>query len=134
MPFYYFSVRNGAGNLFDEDGIELPNIAAAQEYAGGLARELMFRNEARKRHWSLFVHDARGEELFALPFVAVDDSIRHLHPKTQRLIEQGCEKRLALAEAVFASRMVVLRARATIARSKARPYLAACNGHNVVGR
>ena len=134
MPFYYFSVRNGAGNLFDEDGIELPDMAAAREYAGALARELMFRNEARKRHWSLFVHDAQGEELFGLPFVAVDDSIRHLHPKTQRLIAQGCERRLALEEAIFASRMGVLRARATIARSRARPYLAASNGHSVVGR
>jgi hypothetical protein len=55
-------VRNGSGNLSDGAGIELPDIETARNYAVGLACELMFGNEARKRHWSLFAHDAEGKE------------------------------------------------------------------------
>ena len=62
MPLYFFSVRNGSGNLFDEDGVDLSDVGAAQEHARCLARELMFRNEARKRHWWVFVLDGAGEE------------------------------------------------------------------------
>jgi hypothetical protein len=132
VPRYYFSVRNGSGNLSDDDGIELPNDAAARDYACDLARELMFRNEVRKRHWWLVIRNAEGKELFSLPFVAVDETIRHLNPDNRRLIQQTCEKRLALAEVMFASRIGVMRARAVIARSRARPYLAAHNGHSLM--
>jgi hypothetical protein len=131
VPLYFFSVRNGSGNLFDEDGVELSDVGAAQEHARCLARELMFRNEARKRHWWVFVLDGARRELYSLPFVAVDDSIQHLNVESRRLIQQMCEKRLALAEAVFASKMGVLQARAAVARSKSRPFLAACNGRVV---
>jgi hypothetical protein len=134
VPLYYFGVRNGSGSLADEDGIELPNAEAARKYACVLARELMFRNEARKRHWLLFVCDAEGNELLAMPFAAVDESIQHLSPESRLLIQQMSEKRLALAEAVFASRMGVMQARATIARSKSRPYLAAYKGRNVIAK
>ena len=133
MPLYYFSVRNGSGNLFDADGIELPDIEAVREYAVGLARELMFGNEVGKRHWSLCAHDAERREVFALPFVAVDDSIRHFPPQTKRLIEQNSKSKLALAEAIFSAKMGVLRVRATIARSRSRPYIAAYKGNSVVG-
>jgi hypothetical protein len=134
VPLYYFGVRNGSGNLADEDGIELPNAEAAREYACALARELMFRNETRRRHWLLFVRDSEGNELFAMPFVSVDESIQHLSPESRRLIQQTSEKKLALAEAMFASRMGVMRARATIARSRSRPYLAAYKGRNVIAK
>jgi hypothetical protein len=67
-----------------------------------------------------------------MPFVAVDESIKHLSPESKRLIEQMSKKRFALAQAMFASRMGVMRARATIARSRSRPYLAAYNGRNVM--
>jgi hypothetical protein len=134
VPLYYFGVRNGSGNLADEEGIELPDVQAAREHACALARELMFRNEPRKRHWLLFVRDAEGNELFAMPFVAVDESILHLNPESRLLIQQMAEKKLALAEAVFASRMGVMRAQATIARTRSRPYLAAYKGRNVIAK
>jgi hypothetical protein len=131
VALYYFSVRTGSGNLFDEDGVELADNEAARNYARDLARELMFRNEARKRCWWVFVHDAEGKELLGLPFVAIDDTLCHLSPESRQLIHQMSEKRLALAEAIFVSKLNVLRAKATIARSKSRPYLAAYNGHLV---
>jgi hypothetical protein len=133
VPLYYFGVRTGSGNLFDKEGIELPNVEAAREYAGKLARELMYRNEPKKRHWWVRARDVAGKELFALPFVAVDETIRHLKPEIRQLIEQNSKSRLALAEAIFASRMTILRARATIARARSRLYVAAYNGHSVLG-
>jgi hypothetical protein len=132
MPLYFFNVRNGSGDFADRDGTELPDIRSATSYARDLARELMLRNESRKRHWHVLVSDADRNELFDLPFVAIDDSLDHLNPETKRLIEVMCEKRMALAEMVFETRMNVLRVRATVARSRARPYIAAESGHAVL--
>ena len=133
MPRFFFHVRNGLGDLVDREGTELPDIMTARTYARDLARELMMRNEARKRHWHVVICDADGHELFDFPFVSVDESIRHLNAKSRRLNEVMCEKGMALAEALFESRMTVLRTRATVARSRARPYVAADRGHAVVG-
>jgi hypothetical protein len=132
MPLYFFNVRNGAGDFADQDGTELPDIQRAMSYARDLARELMLRNESRKRHWHVMVCDADRNDLFDLPFVTIDDSLSHLNPETKRLIEVMCEKRMALAETVFETRMNVLRVRATVARSRARPYVAAEHGHAVL--
>jgi hypothetical protein len=131
MPLYFFNVRNGAGDFADRDGTELPDIRHAVSYARDLARELMLRNESSKRHWHVLVSDADRNELFDLPFITIDDSLSHLNPETKRLIETMCEKRMALAETVFETRMNVLRVRATVARSRARPYIAAEFGHAI---
>ena len=132
MPRFFFDLRNGSGNLLDRDGVDLPDIEAARNYAQGVARELMFRSEARKRCWWFMVRDQNHNELFALPFVDVDDTLRHLNAKSRELIRQASEKRLALAETIFHSRMNVLGVRATIARIKSRPYVAAENGRAVL--
>ena len=112
----------------------IPVTMAPTEHAGharDLARELMLRNEARKRYWHVVICDADDHELFDLPFISIDESIKHLNPRSRRLIEVMCERRMALAETLFETRMNVLRARATIARSRARPYIAAELGHAV---
>ena len=131
MPLYFFNVRNGSGDFADQDGTELPGIQTAMSYARDLARELMLRNESRKRHWHVLISDADRNELFDVPFISIDESIRHLNPTSRRLIEIMCEKRMALAEALFETRMNVLRVRATVARSRARPYVAAEGGHAI---
>lgn len=132
MPRYFFHVRNGFGGLVDQDGTELPDTLSARNYAGGVARELMLKNEAKKRHWHLIVCDAGRNELFDVPFVTIDESINHLTPDNRRLIEEMCVKRMALAETIFEIRLNVLRIRATVARSRARPYIAAERGHAIV--
>jgi hypothetical protein len=131
MPLYFFNVRNGSGDFADREGTELPDIRRAISYARDLARELMRRDEARKRHWHVVVCDADRNELFDVPFISIDESIRHFKPETRRLIEITCEKRMALAEALFETRMNVLRVRATVARSRAKPYVAAEGGHAI---
>jgi hypothetical protein len=131
MPLYFFNVRNGSGDFADRDGTELPDIRRAISYARDLARELMRRDEARKRHWHVVVCDADRNELFDVPFISIDESIRHFKPETRHLIEVMCEKRMALAQAMFETRMNVLRVRATVARSRAKPYVAAERGHAI---
>jgi hypothetical protein len=131
MPLYFFNVRNGSGDFADREGTALPDVLSARTYAQGLAREVMLGNESRKRHWHVVVCDSDGRELFDLPFVSIDESIRHLNADSRRLIEVMCEKRMALAETLFETRMNILRVRATVARSRSRPYLAAEHGHAV---
>jgi hypothetical protein len=131
MPLYFFHVRNGGSGLADPDGTELPDARGALNHARDVARELMRRNEPRKRHWDVVVCDPDQNELFDVPFISIDESLSHLNPDSRRLIEKMCEKRMALAEALFESRLNMLRARATIARSKARPYLVAEFGHAI---
>jgi hypothetical protein len=132
MPRFFFDLRNGSGNLLDQDGVDLPDAEAARNYARSVARELMFRDESRKRHWWFKVRDQDDNELFALPFVDVDDTLRHFSAKSRKLIERMSENRLALAEAMFNSRMNLLGARAAVARSQSRPYVAAENGRAVL--
>jgi hypothetical protein len=131
MPLYFFNVRKGSGDFADREGTELPDDLGARSYARGLARDVMRGNESRKRHWHVVVCDAGGNELFDLPFVSIDESLGHLNPDSRRLIEVMCEKRMALAEALFETRMNILRVRATVARSRSRPYVAAEHGHAV---
>jgi hypothetical protein len=131
MPRYFFSIHNGNGGLSDHEGTELADLAAARDYAGALARELMHRNEARVRHCWVVVRDDRQAEVFSLPFLSVDASIDHLNPYSRRLIAEMCVKRLALAQAVFDCRLNVFRVRATLARARARPYLATTHGHRI---
>jgi hypothetical protein len=85
----------------------------------------MARAEIKRRHWQLDVSDESGEVLFHVPFVAADDTIDHLSPKTRRLVERLCERQRELAETMFAARLTMLRSRAVCARSQGRPYLAA---------
>jgi uncharacterized protein DUF6894 len=134
MPRYFFHVRNDSGGFSDLDGTDLPDIPSAMNYARGFARELMLRNESKKRHWHVVPCDADGNELFDLPFISVDETLRHLNPVSRRLIEATCEKKMALAEALFETRMTALRVRATVARSRSRPYLAAEHGHTIFGK
>ena len=132
MPRFFFDLRNGSGNLLDQDGVDLPDVEAARNYAHVVARELMFGRESRRRCWWFMVRDQNDNELFALPFVDVDDTLRHLSVENRMLIEHMSKNRLALAEAIFHSRMNVLGARAAVARSQSRPYVAAENGRAVL--
>jgi Domain of unknown function (DUF6894) len=52
MPIYNFAVHNG-GRLEDEDGTELPNDAAAREYALQVVRELNRNNGNRWNGWKM---------------------------------------------------------------------------------
>jgi hypothetical protein len=84
-----------------------------------------------RRHWQLDVSDEKGKVLFRVPFATVDTTIDHLAPTTRSLIEQLCRNRRELGEAVFEARLATLKSRATLARSKGTPYLAAQFGRRI---
>jgi hypothetical protein len=131
MPRYYFNLRDGGGGVTDPEGTDLPGRAAAKAYAAQVATELMGRAEVKRRHWQLDVSDGAGKVLFSVPFAAVDTTIDHLAPTTRSLIEQLCRNRRELGEAVFEARLAALKSKATIARSKGKPYLAAHLGRQI---
>lgn len=131
MAFYHFHVRDGFAGVHDTDGTELPDLEAARIHAHRVVRELLFGNAPQKRHYWLVVCDGAGQELFTFPFLLHDDSISHLSAENRRRIGQMCEKRLALAEAAHQSRMTMLRARASTARARSRPYLASDQGETI---
>jgi hypothetical protein len=132
MPLYHFNLRNGCGDVLDPEGTELPDVAAARDYGCALVSELIFRNEALRRHGRLVVRDANDRWLFELAFLDFDEAVRRCGPAMQRLIAQTCENRLALDQLKFESRMALLSAKAMLARSKSRPYLAADHGRSVL--
>src|SRR5262245_18762783 len=105
MPRYHFHLCDGAGGVTDAEGTDLPGPAAAGAYAAQVARELMARDEVKRRHWQLEVSDDTGKVLFDVPFAAVDSAIDHLCSTTRRLVER--------------------------ARSNGKPYLAAHIGRQI---
>ena len=69
MPRYYFSIANDR-NFDDTDGLELSDLAAAREEAGGFARDMM-RREPERRDWVSCIVRVTGEDrqhLFDLSF------------------------------------------------------------------
>ena len=69
MPRYYFSIANDQ-SFEDTDGLELEDVAAAREEAGGFARDMM-RREPDRRDWlgcAVRVTSESRNHLFDLPF------------------------------------------------------------------
>jgi hypothetical protein len=69
VPRYYFSIANGRFN--DIDGLDLPDLAAAREEAGGFARDLIGMKPIRHDwvDWVVRVTDKDQKHLFDLPFL-----------------------------------------------------------------
>jgi hypothetical protein len=70
VPRYYFSITSE--RPFDDvDGLELPDLAAAREEAGGFACDLMRMEPDRCGWlgWSVRVTGKDQEHLFDLPFL-----------------------------------------------------------------
>jgi hypothetical protein len=131
MPVYYFSIRDGAGGVPDDDGTNLPDDLAARAHAMTVIREIARNAEHRTRHWQLEVHDSRRELLFELPFAALDWTIGHLDWETRRLLERLCDAHRTLAETIFNSQALVSRSRAIMAAMRGRPYLVAHRGRRI---
>jgi hypothetical protein len=128
MPLYYFDLYDGGGGIADPDGTHLADGTAAYVHACRVVGELLSNAEPRTRHCLLQVRDEDGNCLSVLPFVAFDRTLDHLAPQTRRLIEEACEKRRALAAAMFEARVTMRRTRALVARSRGRPRLATERG------
>ena len=71
MPRYFLHVTYGARTYRDHEGVELPDLEAAWDYAVSDARDLMCQNADDFQDpvgWEIQVCDQAGRELLALPF------------------------------------------------------------------
>ncbi len=72
MPNYYFDIIDGE-NFFDENGLELPDLAAARNEAVRYSAEVL--REMPERFWNcetwvMTVSDSDRNPLFTLKFLA----------------------------------------------------------------
>ena len=71
MPLFYLHVCNGSGFIEDEEGQELPDLAAAREAAIDGARDIM-REDIRRGELDpasfIEVEDSEHQHLFTLQF------------------------------------------------------------------
>jgi hypothetical protein len=131
IPTYTFELRNGARPIEGGAGIPLPDREHAFHYGRTVARELMHGRELQARSWRLDVYED-GQPVSEIPFASVDRTLDHLRPDVRATVECMCERRGMLEEANHAARVTALEARAVIARSRGRLYLAAEAGNPTI--
>jgi hypothetical protein len=123
MTRYFFDLRDGSDRIRDAEGVDLEDEAAATAYARSLAGELMKNRELQTRHWLVHVAAENGERVCEVGFATVDKTLDHLGAERRKLIEQRCEKHLALAETIARAHEIVCQSRALVSRSRGQPYL-----------
>lgn len=133
MPLYTFELRDGSCGIADTEGVRLANRDQALCYAEEVIRELM-RGEC---DWEtctsrLDVYEDHDVRVFEIPFARLDETLDHLSPGWRSTIEDWRARSLSLREAYTAARVTVREARALVARSRGRPYLAAERGQRTI--
>jgi len=128
MPAFYFHLRDGHCEFRDDQGQELPDLAAARAYAVQVARELIRKGETEKRHYRLDVYDERGL-VAAVPFATVDPTLDHLSPDLRQVVERTCETRREFAETLSSLESLMLRLRQM--RGRSNPRLVAQDGRRI---
>lgn len=132
MPKYTFELRDGSDGIGDGSGVDLPDRGCAFEFAQGIARELMSGREAQTRFWRLDVYENDRERVFEIPFVSLDHTLDYCDPQWRALITESCERFRSLKEAEHAARRTISEARALVARSRGKPYLATEAGRKTI--
>jgi hypothetical protein len=76
MPRYLFAVRHPAFDDVEDDpaGMELPDDAAAREFAVKVMRRLAQRKEDNWDGWTMEVVTEGGRRVWELPFNAIEPS------------------------------------------------------------
>jgi hypothetical protein len=128
MPVFYFRLRDGNFEFRDDQGQELPDLAAARAYAVQVARELIRKSETEKRHCRLDVYDER-DLVAEVPFATVDPTLDHLSLDLRQLVERICETRREFAETLSSLEFLILRLRQM--RGLSNPYLVAQDGRQI---
>lgn len=70
MPRFYFNLQLPNKELLDDEGMDLPDDAAARAHAECVARELSAGQEEKTRDWTLSVRDCKHHLQFSLPLKA----------------------------------------------------------------
>jgi hypothetical protein len=128
MPKFHFVVRVGPRFVADPEGEELPDVAAAEAHARDVARELMARCEAGRRHWKIEVHDANGAVVVDLLFAAVDPALDHLEPRTRDEIVRLADSIATAGALMRKSKLIIWQSEPFATRSARKPRLVAAAG------
>lgn len=74
MARYFFDVRDGAMTIFDQEGIELKNLAAVREEVTRVARQRMSEHGHELNGRTFVVRDQHGHFVLSFPFkLAISD-------------------------------------------------------------
>lgn len=71
MPTYYFHLRDAGQTFADEEGADLPNLAAAEERSVAAARDILsfeVRRGSASLHAQIDVIDEDGHTVLVTPF------------------------------------------------------------------
>ena len=128
MSRYYFAVKNRNQIVLDPCGEDFESIDTARAFAELLARELMRNREGKTRSWRIEVSNAEHEKCFEVLFALVDDSIRHFRADVREAMQKMARRAASLSDTMVEARHTVLQAKATVARARRKPYLAAVDG------
>ncbi len=131
MPRYTFKLSDDDNGVEDDFGVSLPNAESAFRYACDVVGELMNRREQATRDWRLDVYED-GNNVFALPFASVDHTLDHLRPDYRKAVELISGQRRALKDAWEQTKITEREAKALVARSRGKPYLAADRGKKII--
>jgi hypothetical protein len=127
MPHYYFDLWQSHHWIDDPAGTELPDDAAAAAYGREVGRELARNNERAVRTCCITVRDAARQTLETIPLAALGERARRFDRKTWATLEASYNGRRDLQQAIHAARQALQLSRATLARSRRRPWLAVSN-------
>jgi hypothetical protein len=123
MPRFHFHLRANGAIQRDQQGTELPNQAAAREYASTVARELMLHSGFRTCHWSLRAENEKAEAQFDLYFADVDPRLGACSAKVRTTASETCRRIGALTDVLCAARETLVESRLLLARTQGRPQL-----------
>jgi hypothetical protein len=131
MPRYTFRLMDDSANAFD-DVVDLPGDDFAVLYGRDVVRELANNCEPQTCTWQLSVYNQVGERICVIPFTDFAWAGSRLSSDVRIAFEQLHERRRELRVALDAARASVREARALIARSRGKPYLAADHGRPII--
>ncbi len=132
MRRYFFHLRDGYRGYADSTGVNLSDDDTARGYACRVGSELMKNRELEVRHWRIQVQNEDEQTIFEIPLITLDATLSHLSPLHKKAMEELSHRCYALREAIAQARIVQNQARALIAKSRGRPYLAADHGDEIL--
>jgi hypothetical protein len=114
---FYFVLKTHGHTIADQEGVELPDKAAARHYAISVARDLMRSREAETQHWRIEVCDEYLLLLFEVLFADFSEAIE-LMPRDHRLrLKRVARTTAALHDALTDAQKRVAEARETLAEA-----------------
>jgi hypothetical protein len=132
MPRYTFKLSDDDDGVEDDFGVSLPNAEIAYKYACDVVRELMGHRERSTRHWRLDVYQDNDEQVFAIPFVKLDNTLDHLSQDLRALVERNAQRMRSFKDTYHNATITRRESQSLVARSRGKPYLAVDRGRKVI--